>query len=373
MAQVDVDAVVIGAGVVGLAVARRLATDGASVVVVERNPRPGEEASARNSEVIHAGIYYPPGSWKARLCVEGSREIYAYCAQRGIEARAVGKLIVATEEREVATLEKYLATGRANGAAGLELVDAATARRLEPEVKAVAALWSPATGILDSHAYLTSLSGELEAAGGSVVTHAAVEAVEADGDLHAVRVRQGAESYRLAARCVVNAAGLEAPKVAGRIERLEPRHVPGAFYARGRYYGLRGRSPFTHLVYPLAEAAGLGVHATLDLAGRARFGPDVEWIDSVDYRFEDEARPRFAAAISRYWPGVTEDRLEPGYTGIRAKISGPGEPARDFCLQGPQEHGIPGLVNLLGIESPGLTSSLAIARVVRELLADSLA
>jgi L-2-hydroxyglutarate oxidase LhgO len=373
MLQFDADVVVIGGGVVGLAVARRLALGGAAVIVLEKNARPGEEASARNSEVIHAGIYYPSGSWKARLCVPGSRELYDYCTARGIEARRVGKLIVATHEREVATLEKYLATGTANGTEGLAIIDAATAARLEPEVKAVAALWSPATGILDSHAYLTSLLGDLESHGGSLATHAEVERVTAAGDAHAVHVRQGGDAYTVLARCVVNAAGLHAPDVARRIERLDAERLPRAYYARGRYYALRGRSPFTHLVYPIAEAAGLGVHATLDLAGRTRFGPDVQWIDSIDYRFEDEARPQFAAAIARYWPAATPDRLEPAYTGIRAKISGPGEPARDFLIEGPDMHGVPGLVNLLGIESPGLTSSLAIAHQVRSLLADAVA
>jgi L-2-hydroxyglutarate oxidase LhgO len=360
-----VDAVVVGAGVVGLAVARRLAEAGLETLLLESAGSIGSGISSRNSEVIHAGIYYPTGSLKARLCVAGRDALYAYCAERGIGARAVGKLIVATDEREVATLDGYRAQARANGAGDLEPLDARAVRELEPEVDAVAGLFSPRSGIVDSHALMLSFLGDFERAGGVLALQSPVLALRPCSQGMALDVG-GAQPMSLRAGCVVNAAGLGAPALAARCEGLQA--VPRLWLARGRYYGLSGPPPFRHLVYPVAGGGGLGVHVTLDLAGGVRFGPDVEWIDAEDYGFDDGARDAFAAAIRRYYPALDPSRLTPAYTGIRPKLVGPGEAAADFRIDDAEVHGIPGLVNLFGIESPGLTASLAIAEQVSALL-----
>jgi len=361
-----VDSIVVGAGVVGLATARALALAGREVLVLDAGPVIGSETSSRNSEVIHAGIYYPTGSLKARLCLAGRERLYRFCAERGVRHRRVGKLIVATAQAEVHVLEKYVAQANANGVDDLQWLTAGQVLGMEPEVRCVRALHSPSTGIIDSHEYMLALQADIEAAGGAVVLNTRVTGA-----------RRGDGGFEVdvdgvpAARCaqLVNSAGLYAPAVARTIEGLDATHVPGAWYAIGHYFTLQGKSPFGRLVYPVAESAGLGIHVTLDLAGAARFGPDVKWIDAVDYAFDESRRAAFATAIRRYWPGVDESRLQPAYTGIRPKITAPGAAAADFVIQGPAVHGVPGLLNLFGIESPGLTSSLALGDAALDALA----
>jgi L-2-hydroxyglutarate oxidase LhgO len=357
----DADVVVIGAGVVGLACARELALRGREVVVLERHARIGSETSSRNSEVIHAGIYYPSGSRKARLCVEGKALLYRYCEANGVPHRRCGKLIVATDPSQLEVLRDYQVQALRNGAGPLDWLDGAEVEALEPAVRAIAGILSPSTGIIDAHAYMLSLQGGLEAAGGLVVCNTEVGTLARSGT--GIRLVTG--DLELNARWVVNSAGLSAPALAAQLIPDAPR----GRLARGRYYGYLGAAPFSRLVYPVAEPGGLGVHVTLDLAGQIRFGPDVEWIEEIDYRFDDARRAQFCAAIARYFPAVDIDRLTPGYTGIRPKISGPAEPAADFRIDGPRDHGVEGLVNLLGIESPGLTASLAIAREVADRIA----
>ncbi|MFT4266582.1 MAG: NAD(P)/FAD-dependent oxidoreductase [Xenophilus sp.] len=358
----ECDCAVIGAGVVGLAVARALALQGREVLVLEAGDAIGTGTSSRNSEVIHAGIYYAPGSLKARLCVQGRQLLYAYAAERGIPHQRCGKLIVATAPQQVAALEDIARRARANGVDDLQRLDARQARALEPPLACEAALLSPGTGIVDSHALMRSLQGDLENAGGLLALRSRVErALCAPAGVELAC----ADGTRLRCRTVVNAAGLAAPALARRFEGLDARHVPCAHWAKGSYFTLAGRSPFRRLVYPVPEAAGLGVHLTLDLGGQARFGPDVQWVDSPDDLAVDPARGQgFYAEVRRYWPALPDGALQPGYAGIRPKISGPGEPARDFLIQGPAEHGVAGLVNLFGIESPGLTGSLAIGQFV---------
>ncbi|MEZ5560778.1 MAG: NAD(P)/FAD-dependent oxidoreductase [Pseudomonadales bacterium] len=359
----SVDVVVIGAGVVGLACARRLALAGRDVVVLERHDAIGSETSSRNSEVIHAGIYYPTGSLKAQLCVAGKAALYDYCASRGIEHRRCGKVIVATSADQLDTLRSYQRQARANGVGELRWLDRRELGVLEPAVEALAGVLSPSTGIIDSHGFMLSLQGELEAAGGMVALGTRVLTLRNDSS----GLRLATDALELAPRLVVNSAGLSAPALA---QAVDP-SAPSAYYARGHYYAYSGRSPFNRLIYPVAEAGGLGVHVTLDLAGQARFGPDVLWLDGVDYSFDDSRRPAFVSAIQRYFPGLEPQRLHPGYTGIRPKISGPGEAAADFRIDAPAQHGVPGLINLLGIESPGLTASLAIADRVARLVEQS--
>ena len=361
MSAEKVDAVVIGAGVVGLAVARALALAGREVLVLDAARAIGTGTSSRNSEVIHAGIYYPPGSLKARLCVAGKRALYAYCAERGVPAKAVGKLIVATHDRERPVLAALARTAARNGVADLAELGPAEAARLEPELRCVSALLSPSSGIVDSHALMLSFQGDLEAAGGLVALGSPVEGGEVRED--GVRLEiGGAEPLALHARTVVNAAGLAAPAIARSIRGVPPERVPPAYLAKGVYFGLSGvRAPFRRLVYPVPEQAGLGIHATVDLGGQVRFGPDVEWVERPDYEVDPARAEKFTAAIRTYWPGLPDGALRPDYAGIRPKIAGPGEPAADFWIEGPDGHGCPGLVNLFGIESPGLTASLAIA------------
>lgn len=391
----QVDAVVIGAGVVGLAVARALALAGHEVLILESAEAFGTGTSARNSEVIHAGLYYPTGSLKARLCVQGKALLYRYCAARGVPHQRIGKLLVATSTDELPALEKYRAQAQINGVS-LEPLDAAAVHRLEPAVRAVAGLWSESTGIIDSHGLMLALLGDAEAAGATLVTHTPVLGLARDDSAHSAHSTHSADSAKsadsaptssgqshpsrvlvrcggaapmtLAARIVVNSAGHSAQAVARDLVGEVPAH-----HAKGHYFTLSGRSPFSHLVYPMPNHAGLGIHVTLDLAGRCRFGPDVtRWLNRVpqpeDYAFEEGLRESFARAIRLYWPDLEIDRLQPGYTGIRPKVTGPNEAAGDFVIQGPAEHGVSGLVNLFGIESPGLTSSLAIAAAVLDQL-----
>jgi L-2-hydroxyglutarate oxidase LhgO len=362
----QVDCVVIGAGVVGLAVARALALQGQEVMVLEAADAIGTGTSSRNSEVIHAGIYYSEGSLKARLCVQGNALLYAYCEERGIGFSRCGKLLVATSDAQVAQLQAMVAKAAANGVQDLVLLTRAQARALEPQLECVAAVHSPSTGIVDSHALMLALQGDLENAGGLVVLNSALAHAQCARDAIVLVAKDGTE---LQARSVVNAAGLQAQALASRFAGLAAQCVPPSHYAKGSYFTLAGRSPFNRLIYPIPEAAGLGVHLTLDLGGQAKFGPDVQWVDSPDDLVVDSARgDAFYAAVRQYWPALQDGTLIPGYAGIRPKIQGPGEPARDFLIQGPAVHGVPGLVNLFGIESPGLTSALAIGEYVRRLL-----
>ena len=356
------DALVIGAGVLGLAVARALALAGREVTVLEAEARYGMHASSRNSEVIHAGIYYPTGSLKARACVAGRDMLYRYCVERGIAHRRVGKLLIAAHPDEVPVLMRYLDTARANGVHDLRELEHAEWRELEPEVEAVAAVLSPSTGIVDSHALMTSLLGDLEHARGTLVCNSPVTGGVVTREALVLEVG-GAEHVRIACRLLVNCAGLRAPEVALALG-VPHECVPAAHFARGHWFALAGASPFRRLVYPMPEAGGLGIHVTLDLAGQARFGPDVQWIEGIDYSFPDGREAAFRRAIARYYPGIATRELRPTQCGIRAKTAGPGEPAQDFRIDGPAQHGIPGLVNLFGIESPGLTASLALAELV---------
>jgi L-2-hydroxyglutarate oxidase LhgO len=369
-----VDTVVIGAGVVGLAIARELAAQGREVIVLEKNRAIGEETSARNSEVIHAGIYYPPGSLKARLCIEGRQRLYTYCAEKGIAHRRCGKLIVAVHDAQRPKLDALRRTALANGVADLEPLDARELAVLEPEVRGVAALWSPSTGIVDSHALMLAYRGDLERAGGSVALRARCTAATHDGDHMRLMCDVDGDAAELHARTVVNAAGLHALDVA-RLIAQAGLEVPPPRFAKGNYFVCHGKSPFTHLVYPVPEDGGLGIHATLDLAGRTRFGPNVEWLPAgtraadLDYAVDARLAAAFYAAIKTYWPAIPERSLEPAYSGARPKISGPGEPAADFAIHVRAAPGAPRIAQLFGIESPGLTASLAIAAHVAELLA----
>ena len=366
----QVDAVVIGAGVVGLAVGRELALQGLEVMVLESENAIGTGTSSRNSEVIHAGIYYPAGSLKARLCVQGKAMLYAYCAERGVAHQRLGKLIVATSPEQVAQLAGIQAKAVANGVQDLRQISASEARALEPALRCDAALLSPSTGIVDSHGLMLALLGDMENAGGLLALLSPVQSIGLGQGTasHPMRVSTD-DGTELAARFVVNAAGLHAVALAHRTEGLDRALLPQAFYAKGNYFTLAGKAPFSRLIYPVPEQAGLGVHLTLDLGGQAKFGPDVQWVDDpADWRVDPRRGDAFYAEVRKYWPELPDGALQAGYAGMRPKISGPHELAADFMVQGPRQHGCPGLVNLLGIESPGLTSSLAIAAEVRAQL-----
>lgn len=365
-----VDGVVIGAGVVGLAVARALIQASPETsrewLVLESADAIGTGTSSRNSEVIHAGIYYPQGSLKAQLCVQGRAMLYAYAAERGVSHQRCGKLIVATHTDQLPALEGILQKARANGVNDLVMLSAEQARAMEPALSCVAALHSPSTGIVDSHGLMLSLQGDFENAGGIVALNSAVDSAMCGAEGIVLRMADGSE---LLAKTVVNAAGLTAPWLAQKFEGLPAQHVPTAFFAKGNYFTLSGKSPFSRLIYPVPEAAGLGVHLTLDLGGQAKFGPDVQWVEGPDdLVVSAEHEQSFYDEVRKYWPALAEGALQAGYAGIRPKISGPHEAAADFCIQDPSVHGVKGLVNLFGIESPGLTSSLAIGdAVVRAL------
>jgi L-2-hydroxyglutarate oxidase LhgO len=369
----SVEAAVVGGGVVGLAVARALARSGLETVLLEAAPAPGTVTSARNSEVIHAGIYYAPGSSKARLCTAGRERLYAYCVARGIEHRRCGKLLVAVDEAQRADLARMRVRGLANGVVDLQWLESAEMNALEPAVAGVAGLLSPSTGIVDSHGLMLALRGDFEGSGGALAVASPVEAIDLRADGHVLTVG-GDAPMELAASIVVNAAGLSAPELASRMHGLALTSVPEARYAKGNYFALgSGRAPFKRLIYPLPEAAGLGIHLTLDLAGLARFGPDVEWITpasaaAIDYRVDPARAAAFEAAIRRYWPGLPLGALLPAYSGVRPKIFWQGAVLADFMVQGPKEHGVAGLVNLFGIESPGLTACLALADEVCDRL-----
>ena len=356
---------VLGAGVVGLAIARELALAGREVIVLEAEDAIGTHTSSRNSEVIHAGIYYPKASLKARTCVEGKHLLYDYCASHGVPHRRCGKLIVATTEHQLGELAGIRDKAHANGVTDVDWIAKEDVARMEPELFCMGALHSPSTGIIDSHALMLAYLGDAGAAGAMLALKSPLERA---------MVRPGrfelwvAGSDPIACSLLVNSAGLRAPSVAKRIEGYPAELAPRELYAKGNYYSLTRRAPFSRLIYPVPEPGGLGVHVTLDLAGQARFGPDVEWVERINYDVDPRRAERFYAAIRRYWPGLPDGSLSPGYAGIRPKTAGPGEPAPDFEIQGPRRHGVPGLVQLYGIESPGLTASLALAHAVREEL-----
>jgi L-2-hydroxyglutarate oxidase LhgO len=363
----SVEAVVIGAGVVGLAVARALAQSGRETLILESAGQFGSETSSRNSEVIHAGIYYPAGSLKARLCVAGRDRLYDYCASRGVEHRRLGKLIVASEPAQVETLRSLRARALGNGVDDLRWLETAGALALEPALRVVAALHSPSTGIIDSHGLMLSYLGEAEAAGAMLALRSPVLGGALDDGGFTLEVG-GEMPMRLGCRYLVNAAGLGAQAIAGRLAGFDPARIPPRHLAKGNYFVLAGRAPFRRLIYPVPEPGGLGVHLTLDLAGSARFGPDVEWIERIGYDVDPGRAEVFYGAVRRYWPGLPDGALLPGYAGIRTKVKLPGATAEDFLVQGPVQHGVRRLVNLFGIESPGLTASLALADMVVEAL-----
>ncbi|UTH75714.1 NAD(P)/FAD-dependent oxidoreductase [Chromobacterium sp. IIBBL 290-4] len=359
-----IDTVIIGAGVVGLAVAKALAEAGREVLIVEAEQAIGQHASSRNSEVIHAGLYYPAGSLKAKLCLAGRDRLYRYCVERAIPHQRLGKLIVASHAGQLAKLDALEKQARVNGVNDVQRLSADQAHALEPALDCAAALLSPSTGIIDSHALMLSLLADAEAAGAQLALGSPLEGGEITADGIVLRIA----GMEILARRVVNAAGLFAPDVARALAGVPPEAIPQARYARGVYFSLQGRAPFSRLIYPLPEPGGLGSHLTLDLGGQARFGPDVEWVDGVDYRVDPARAAAFYQAVRRWWPQLADGALSPGYAGIRAKIAGPGEPDADFLIQGPPAHGVTGLVNLFGIESPGLTSCLAIADAAAALL-----
>ncbi len=361
-----VDCVVVGAGVIGLAVARALALAGREVLVVERQTLIGSETSSRNSEVIHAGIYYPKDSLKARFCVQGRAWLYEHCRTHGVPHRPCGKLIVAAKDSEIAELARLQAAAEGNGVTDLAWLSAAEAKRLEPALSCVAALHSPSTGIVDSHGFMLSLQGEAEDHGVVVAFGADLRRVTPRADGLALTFA-GDATPGLVADVVVNAAGLDAPGVAERVEGLDPARRPRGYLAKGNYYALSGAAPFSRLIYPAPEPGGLGVHLTLDLGGQARFGPDVEWIETLNYDVDPARANKFYDAVRAYWPGLKDGALAPAYAGVRPKLAGPGAPAADFRIDGPAIHGVKGLINLFGIESPGLTASLAIADYVADL------
>jgi L-2-hydroxyglutarate oxidase LhgO len=375
----QVDCVVIGAGVVGLAVAREMALQGRETILLEREGSFGTISSARNSEVIHAGIYYPKDSLKAKLCVEGNRLLYEYCRTHQVGTQAYGKLIVA-DETQINDLQAIFYKAQNNGVPEIKMISGEEAKQLEPKLKCSAAILSASTGIVDSHGFMLSLLGGFEDAGGMIAYHSPL--------ISAKPIGQGAEGgfeldiggpdgMKLQTKLLINCAGMSAPAVAQKIEGIEKDQIPKAYFAKGNYFSLSGRSPFSHLIYPIPEAGGLGVHLTLDMAGQAKFGPDVEWLDieseeQIDYTVDAKRGEGFYAAVRKYWPDLKDNALQPDYSGVRAKIVPPNTPAGDFCFNTPQDHGLQGLYNLYGFESPGLTSSIAIARHLEGKIKNSL-
>ena len=369
----SIDTVVVGAGVVGLAVARALAMAGREVVIVEADSAIGSHTSARNSEVIHAGLYSPAGWLKTRLCTEGRRLLYPYCEAHGVAHRRCGKLVVATNPEQAPALEQLARNAEANGVEGLQLIEGRAARALEPALLAVAALHSTVTGIIDSHGFMLALLGQAEDHGAALALKSPLRSAQVVSGGFVLDIG-GAEPMRLQARCLINSAGLAASAVAASIDGLAPAHRRATHRCKGNYFTLSGvRAPFSRLIYPMHDNAGLGVHLTLDLAGQGRFGPDTEGIDdhgAIDYRVDPRRSEGFYAAIRRYWPGLPDACLQPDYSGVRPKLSRQGEAAQDFAIDGPEVHGVAGLVNLFGIESPGLTAALAIGEYVRRYLRD---
>jgi L-2-hydroxyglutarate oxidase LhgO len=366
MSTADIQTVVVGAGVVGLAVAAALAKRGDEVMVLEQHALIGSETSSRNSEVIHAGIYYPTGSLRATLCVRGKAMMYDFCRENGVDHQPVTKLLVATDEKQLPKLAALQKTAIANGVADLQPMTAAEARALEPELQCAAALLSPSTGIVDSHGFMTALEGHITTAGGQVVLETPVKAIQRDANsLYRLTLGDGAT---ITCQTLVLSAGLHVSKLARTLAFGESYTVPETYYAKGQYYALSGPSPFKRHIYPMPDGAWLGLHATVDLGGRCKFGPDIEWIPEIDYGFEPEKISKFLDFIRSYYPGLDPSRLHADYTGIRPKLYREGEPVPDFRIDGPGVHGHDGLVILAGIESPGLTSSLAIAEYAADLV-----
>ena len=362
-----VDCIVVGAGVVGLAIARRLAIAGREVIVLEAADDIGTGTSSRNSEVIHAGIYYAKGSLKARCCVSGKHALYKYCESHGVAHKRLGKLVVATTEEEIPALEATKEKAAANGVPDLTWVDADELRVIEPNLHAVRALLSPSTGIIDSHGLMLAYQGDMEDHGGMIAFMSPVAGGRVENGGITIETG-GADAMTLHCRTLVNSTGLGAQPLARTIAGIPANTIPPLFYAKGTYFTLIGKSPFNHLIYPVPVPGGLGTHSTLDLGGQTKFGPDVSWVDEPDYEVDPTRADSFYDAIRRYWPGLEDGVLQPGYVGIRPKLGGPNQAkySNDFMIQGPTEHGVAGLVNLYGIESPGLTSSLAIAEEVAE-------
>ncbi len=374
MDAADFDVIIAGAGVVGLAVARAIGGAGLSVLTIECAPRIGLGVSARSSEVIHAGLYYPPASLKAKLCRRGAEMLYRYCEEHGVECKRLGKLVVATEPDQEEKLDAIARNARDSGVRDLSRLDGADARKLEPNLRCCCAILSPSTGIVDSRGLMLALQGDAEAAGVGFAFNARIEggALTKDKIVVHIRDRESAEALSLATKVFINAAGLGATSIAQAIEGFPREAVPPFYLARGCYFALAGPAPFRSLVYPIPVVAGLGVHLTLDLGGQARFGPDVEWVEAESYEIDPRRANAFYGEIRRYWPALADGALVPAYAGIRPKIVGPGEPAADFRIDGPSEHGVAGVINLFGIESPGLTASLAIGELVRDRLREIL-
>ncbi len=362
-----VDCIVIGAGVIGLACARALAMTGLQTIVLEAESHIGSGVSSRSSEVIHAGLYYAPGSLKAKLCVQGRELLYRYLGERGLPHRRLGKLIVATEDDQLESLTSLQRRGLANSVEHLDMLDAGRAALLEPALRCCGALHSPDTGIVDSHALMLSLSGDLQSHDGSIALRSPMQrAIRHNG---AWQLITGTDTeYPIRCDVLINAAGLAAQRVAATIEEYPQQRVPALRLARGNYFSLNRPAPFGRLIYPMPTDGGLGVHLTLDMGGAARFGPDVEWIDRIDFNVDPGRAELFYPSIRAYWPQLPDGALQPAYAGIRPKLSGPGEPPRDFIIDGPAQHGLPGLIQLFGLESPGLTSALAIGQHVSELI-----
>ena len=376
----QVDCVVIGAGVVGLAVAREMALQGRETILVERESAFGTISSARNSEVIHAGIYYPKDSFKAKLCVEGNRLLYEYCRSHQVATQPYGKLIVAADDGQIDALQAILYKAQNNGVPEIKMISGEEAKALEPNLQCSAAILSSSTGIVDSHGYMLSLLGGFEDAGGMIAYQSPLISAKPIGPNAQNGFELeigGVDGMKMQTKLLINCAGMSAPAVAQKIEGLKPEQIPKAYFAKGNYFSLTGKSPFSHLIYPIPEPGGLGVHLTLDMAGQAKFGPDVEWLDideeeQVDYTVDPKRGDGFYEAVRRYWPGLKDGALQPDYSGIRAKIVPPNSPAGDFCFNTPNEHGLTGLFNLYGFESPGLTSSLAIAKHLERQIKNSL-
>ena len=370
----DIETIVVGAGVVGLAIAASLARRGEEVLVLERDAQIGSETSARNSEVIHAGIYYPPGSLRAKLCLAGKEQLYRFCTDNGVACRRYGKLLVATDESQTAKLETIARNAERNGVEGMRRLTAQEAQSLEPELACVAAYLSETTGVVDSHGLMQSLEGHLTVNNGQVVLNTSVKGISAPssagGEFRLTTESAGEDGIVTATRLVL-AGGLAATELGRMLDYPTSYRPPETHFARGHYFALSGRAPFDHLIYPMPQGAWLGVHLTLDVAGRAKFGPDIEWVDTVDYTFDDPdgaRRSKFEREVRRYWPSLPDDGLQPDYVGVRPKIYKEGEPVPDFAIHGRSAHGIEKLVALYGIESPGLTSSLAIADMVADML-----
>jgi L-2-hydroxyglutarate oxidase LhgO len=366
----DTDVVVVGAGVVGLACARALARAGYDVIILEQHPAFGSETSSRNSEVIHAGIYYPSGSLKARLCVQGKNLLYQFCEDYGVSYRKCGKLIVSTSADQEYLLHTIREQAIDNNVDDLNILSSEEIKALEPELHCTAALFSPSTGIIDSHGFMLALLGDAERHGAQLVSRTPVERIIYTPPGFDV-LTTGSNPYPIKTRYLINAAGLGATKVAASIEGLSPKHIPRLLFAKGNYFSISGKAPFSRLVYPIPEPGGLGVHFTIDLGGQGRFGPDVEWISKIDYAVDKKRAENFYFQIRRYWPQITNGILEPAYAGVRPKLASPGEKDSDFQLQDFAEHQLHGLINLFGIESPGLTAALALADQCRSKIAQA--